>query len=305
MKKTVLFLLAATLCLSFAACNTQEQEQEQEQSEISTEESQPMIPQPTFNVPAAPVNVYDAFKEYSITLSTGSEAKFRMFLPDGYNPEAKYPVVMLLHGAGERGNDNRSQLINAAQNLYNDLTSPVYGAIFIVPQCPFGKQWVNQSWTPGKYSLKDTPESDEIKMALEILSWAEKNYGIDTCRRYALGISMGGFGVWDLLLRHNDMFAAAVIMCGGGGDPTMAETVKDTPIYLAHSKDDTAVAYAGAEETAAKLKALGAKHFVFQPLNGYGHNVWNYTSENVLVMPWMFSHVKEAETEITESSNVE
>ncbi len=299
MRKILIALLAAAMCMSFAACDVQNQNETSGESgvasnETSSETSQEEEPKMTYNIPGAPVDVYDAFKEHSITLKNGSEASFRMFVPDGYNKEAKYPVVLMLHGAGERGDDNRVQLTNATQNLYNDLSSPVYGAIFIVPQCPLNKQWVNQPWTPGKYSLADTPESDEIKTALEILSWAEENYSIDSTRRYAMGISMGGFGVWDLLLRHGDMFASAVIMCGGGGDPTLADTIKDIPIYLAHSKDDTAVAYAGAEETAKALKALGAEKFVFQSLDGYGHNVWNYTSQNVLVMPWMFSHVKEA-----------
>ena len=91
--------------------------------------------------------------------SDGYEIPYVLYLPANYDEAKDYPVLLLLHGAGERGNDNELQLFHAVDELYETRQALMDECIFLVPQCPPNEQWVDWPWVNGYYALDEIPES--------------------------------------------------------------------------------------------------------------------------------------------------
>jgi predicted peptidase len=215
---------------------------------------------------------------------------YEIFFPKDYSAQQQLPLLIFLHGAGERGNNNTSQMKHMLLNLFKAEGSPLWDSIVICPQCPDGQQWVDTPWSKGGYTLDEVPESNEIKAALEILDFVENNYTTDLDRYYLTGLSMGGFAVWDMIMRHTERFAAAVPICGGA-DYTQASKLVNMPIYTFHDRGDTTVPPKGTQEMVAALTVLGG-NIQYEELSGKGHNVWDYASSKAEVWTWLFEQVR-------------
>ena len=98
---------------------------------------------------------------------------------------------------------------------------------------------------------------------------------------------MGGFGTWDLIMRHPDLFAAAVPICGGA-DIYQAQKLKDKPIYTIHGSSDPTVPCSGTRDMVKYLRQFGSTVVEYEEKVGYGHNVWDYASQNVAIWNWLF-----------------
>ncbi|MBQ7353958.1 MAG: prolyl oligopeptidase family serine peptidase [Clostridia bacterium] len=213
---------------------------------------------------------------------------YQIYVPSNYDPAKQYPVLLFLHGAGERGNGNDKQMVHVIANLFNQKNTPVTDAIVICPQCPDNNQWVDTPWANGSYSTSAVKQSNEASALLELLDQIAATYSTDPDRYYVMGISMGGFGTWDLLMRAPDRFAAGVPICGGA-DPAMADTLKNVPIYTTHSIDDPVVPISGTREMVEALQAAGSTVIRYDEVNGKGHEVWKSFSEQTKVLEWLFS----------------
>lgn len=232
--------------------------------------------------------VVELFAAKTFTAADRTRLPYRIYVPSNYDPAKQYPVLVFLHGAGERGNDNTAQLVHVIGNLFNQKDSPVHDAIVICPQCPSNNQWVDTPWANGSYSLANVPQSNESKAVVELLDQIAKTYSTDSDRYYAMGISMGGFGTWDLVMRYPDKFAAAVPICGGA-DPSMAEVLKDFPIYTAHGSADPTVPVAGTREMVEALQSAGSTVVIYEEKAGKGHDVWTEFSQQTEVLEWLFT----------------
>ena len=195
---------------------------------------------------------------------------YRLVLPETYDETKSYPMIVFLHGAGERGNDNVLQLFHCVQYLADTLPE----CIIVAPQCPVNNQWVDTPWTNGAYSIDKVPESNELKAVIELLDALQEEFNVDADRIYASGLSMGGFGAWDLMMRHNDYFAAGVLVCGGG-DPSQAEALKDTPLFVFHGDADDAVPVSGSRDTVQAIRDAGGELVQYVEYPGKGHGIWN------------------------------
>ena len=214
---------------------------------------------------------------------------YRLFVPADYDAGKKYPVLLFLHGAGERGNDNSSQFANAIQTLFTAREKLLKETIVIIPQCPAGEQWVNTSWSNGNYSTDKVKESKSLSTVIKILEKVEEEYSCDTDRVYAFGLSMGGYGTWDLLARHGELFAAAVPICGGG-DESKAEALSDIPIWTCHSDKDPIVKFEGTERMYQAISAYGKGKITFTPVASSDHGAaWNAASSNKELIDWLYS----------------
>ncbi len=213
---------------------------------------------------------------------------YRIYVPSDYDPQKSYPVVTILHGAGERGNDNQAQLKNMVPALFNQNNSKYMDAIIICPQCPSGQQWVDTPWTKGNYSVDEIPESNELKAAFGLSEWAKYNLAVDLDRVYIMGLSMGGFGTWDMIMRHKESFTAAIPICGGA-DPEYAEYLKDFPIWTLHGTRDSSVPYAGTEAMCQALKEAGSTSYHFDTLENQGHIIWDTVGNSNEIADWLFS----------------
>lgn len=218
----------------------------------------------------------------------GYEIPYVLYLPANYDEAKEYPVLLLLHGAGERGNDNELQLFHAVDELYETRQALMDECIFLVPQCPLNELWVDWPWENGNYALDEIPESKALSTVMKILDGVIKDYAADTNRVYIMGISMGGFGTWDALVRHEPIFAAGVPLCGGG-DPSKVDILKEIPIWCVHGTVDSAVPFAGTEEMYNTIVAAGGERITFEPMEGMDHNIWDYATTNGALIDWLFA----------------
>lgn len=216
---------------------------------------------------------------------------YRFYFPDDYDEKKEtyaYPVVLFLHGADERGVDNEATLIHVLQDWFNDKESPIYQSIVIVPQCPEGEQWVNTPWENGSYDSNAVGESDAIKEALAILEKICATESVNRNRIYVAGISMGGYGTWNLLMNHSDIFAAGMPICGAA-DPSRAEVLKDMPIFAFHGDRDSVVPVSGTREMVDAIIAAGGTKAIFHEVLNTDHNSWSYAASRGDVLRWIFS----------------
>ena len=217
---------------------------------------------------SAKVDVYKTEKR--IFENGNTVLPYRLVLPENYDDAKSYPMLVFLHGAGERGNDNELQLFHCVQYLADTLPE----CIIVAPQCPANNQWVDTPWTKGAYSIDKVPESNELKAVVELLDTLQEEFNVDADRIYASGLSMGGFGAWDLMMRHNDYFAAGILVCGGG-DLSQAEALKDTPLFVFHGDADPTVPVSGSRDVVQAIRDAGGELVQYVEYAGQGHGIWN------------------------------
>ncbi len=208
-----------------------------------------------------------------------------------YYPETqkqKSPLFVFLHGAGERGDDNSSQLIHIAPILTNEVNRKKYPAILVFPQCPEDGYWANVDITEDGQWLPDGSKepTPSMQRVIELIESLMQNPSVDTDRIYISGLSMGGFGTFDLISRHPEWFAGAVAICGGA-DLNKADNYKDVPLWVAHGAQDPVVPVDLSRSVVAKLKNMSGKIKYTEYPEG-GHNIWNDVYKDPEVLSWLF-----------------
>lgn len=233
-----------------------------------------------------PYDVNSVFEKKEFTRN-GYTLRYRLYIPRNYDCGEMYPLVLFLHGAGERGSDNEKQMTVALPTIFADPSSPVYDSIVMAPQCPEGRQWVASDYETGTYSIADTPETAVLENTLAALDEVIKEYNVDVDRIYVTGISMGGYGTWDLLSRHGARFAAGMPICGGG-DPSYAKLLKRIPIRTFHGNADPAVPVTGTRKMFASIRKAGGENISYTEFDGWSHNVWDKAYSDTSNFVWMF-----------------
>jgi predicted peptidase len=207
--------------------------------------------------------------------------------PKNMDQSQLYPLVIFLHGAGERGDDNKAQLRYAMKFAHSQDQFPCY---VFVPQCPANHRWVEVDW--GDREPHKTPEQPSLSMGLllELLPTLIKDNRVDASRIYVVGMSMGGFGTWDLLVRRPDLIAAAVPICGGA-DNSQAKRIAHIPVWVWHGDKDTGVPTVRAQSIVAALKEAGGNP-IYTELPGVGHFSWLDAFKSDELFPWLFAQKK-------------
>ncbi len=216
---------------------------------------------------------------------------YRKYIPDHAEGE-KLPLLIFLHGAGERGDDNTKQLTNSSvmPHYFKDEIVNNFKAAVIAPQCPDEKQWVDTPWDKGDYSLDEVGETPYIKLTVKLIEELSKEDFIDESRIYVTGVSMGGYGTWNIIMTHPDLFAAAAPICGGA-DSSKAELVKNIPINTYHGGSDWVVPTEGTRVMVKALKAVGG-NIRYTEYEGCEHNSWDNAYSEPDFFPWLFSQEK-------------
>jgi predicted peptidase len=230
-----------------------------------------------------PVDVFEAreFKDF-----TGATLQYRLLVPQDYDPATKYPLVLFLHGAGERGDDNERQLVHGMGDLAKSDMRGRHPAFVVAPQCPDGKRWVEVPWEADSHELPEQA-SESLSLVLKLLEELSNEFSLDPNRIYVTGLSMGGFGAWDLLTRRPELVAAAIPICGGG-DPKHVALFKGTPIWAFHGDGDETVKVKRSREMVKALRAAGGQP-VYTEYEGVGHDTWTETYANRAVWDWLFA----------------
>lgn len=233
----------------------------------------------------------ERFEARTYADAAGNKLLYRLLKPKDYDPNRKYPVVVFLHGAGERGNDNVAQLKHGMADFASDAVRNKYPAFVIAPQCPNNEKWVDVDWSSAKHDMPERPAS-AMRLTLATLEQLQKEFSLDADRLYITGLSMGGYGTWDALQRHPNLFAAAIPICGGG-DPKHAAKFVKVPLWAFHGDKDTAVRPERSREMIAALKAAGGEP-KYTEYRDTGHDSWTATYKDPAVHAWLFAQRRPA-----------
>lgn len=219
----------------------------------------------------------------------GTVVKYRWSAPEVVEPGKTYPLVLFLHGAGERGIDNTAQLKHGVTPILEGAKKLGVPCFLIAPQCPEGRWWAPIDFATMRLNAADKP-NDLLGALLALVKETMAKQPIDPHRFYVTGLSMGGYATWDLLGRAPEMIAAAVPVCGGG-DPSLVARFKDIPVWVFHGEADNTVPVKSAKDMIEALEKVGGKPKVtYYP--GVGHDSWTQTYANTEVLKWMFAQRK-------------
>jgi predicted peptidase len=218
----------------------------------------------------------------------GNTLPYRLLVPD--QADAPMPVLLFLHGAGERGDDNRRQLIHGKDLLTK--AAREFGCIVVAPQCPPGQKWSIVDWSKDKITFSDEP-SVPMRLANDLIDSLAEQYNIDTNRLYIMGLSMGGYGSWDAVCRWPGRFAAAAPVCGGA-DPAQANLLVNTPIWAFHGDADQVVSPDLTRNMIQAIKEAGGEP-KYTEYPGVGHNSWSRAFADPDLLPWLTSQSLEAD----------
>ncbi|MEY3175834.1 MAG: hypothetical protein RLZZ436_3748 [Planctomycetota bacterium] len=215
--------------------------------------------------------LYEA-KVFKSPQNESQVVNYRLLIPDGYDaaPDSRFPLVLFLHGAGERGADNRRQLIHGAAQFSTPERRRKYACFVAAPQCPGGRWW-----------------SDSLEPVMELVKQLQSDYRIDSSRLYVTGLSMGGFGTFELTTRYPDVFAAAAPICGGG-DPTQAKTLAALPLWVFHGDADRVVPVGFSRSMVKAIESAGGMP-KYTEYPGVGHDCWTETYANPDFHAWLFA----------------
>lgn len=219
---------------------------------------------------------------------------YRILLPLNYDASKKYPLILVLHGAGERGNNNEAQLVHGSYLFLKDSVREQFPAIVVFPQCPATSFWSNVKFkfdTATKNRSFEFQSEGEptiaMKLAQELLYKVIKDYPINKKQIYVGGLSMGGMGTFEIVRRNPKLFAAAFPICGGGAAAT-APAMKKVKWWVFHGDVDAVVPAAWSQEMVDALKVAGAdvKYSLYPGVN---HNSWDNAFAEPGLLPWLFS----------------
>lgn len=177
-------------------------------------------------------------------IQNGDTMPYRLLLPKDYDVSKQYPLVVFLHGRGESGRDNETQLVHGASLFLRDSIRNRYPAFVLFPQCAADSYWSNVVTikdSTGKrnfYFIENGQPSEAMELLLHLVDYIFQAYPINKEQVYVMGLSMGGMGTYELVRRKPGTFAAAVAICGGA-HPATAKELSKTAWWLFHGlKDD-------------------------------------------------------------------
>ncbi len=219
------------------------------------------------------------------TAPDGKVVKYRWSAPETVEAGKTYPLILFLHGSGERGMDNAAQLkhgVNPILDGAKKLDQPVF---LIAPQCPPDRWWSPINSETMQLSEAEKP-NDLLESLVALVDDTIKKSPVDAKRFYVTGISMGGFATWDLLGRIPRRIAAAIPVCGGG-DPSLAGRFREVPIWAFHGEADPVVPVRTTREMIEFLeKAGGTPKATYYPQ--IQHESWVQTYSDPELIRWMF-----------------
>lgn len=208
-------------------------------------------------------------------LQRSVEISYLLYLPPeyGYTSGKTWPLLLFLHGAGERGTNLQRVAIHGPPSMVKQGTN--FPFIIVAPQCPEGRRWENEG-------------------LLRLLEHVTQQHAVDASRVYLTGLSMGGYGTWKLGLAYPEKFAAIVPICGGGEyiDALLVSrdkpaALKSLPVWAFHGAKDPVVPLDESERMVNTLKKLGVEEVKLTVYPEANHNSWTETYNNPELYEWL------------------
>jgi predicted peptidase len=209
-------------------------------------------------------------QEFTEQVTIDVHARYLLYLPEGYGKEGtKWPLVLFLHGSGERGTDLELVKKHGPPMLVE--AGRQYPFILVSPQCPEDEDW-------------------SVPVVRALVDRILERHSVDRSRIYLTGISRGGKGVWNTAIAYPDLFAAIAPICGWG-DSTKVSVLKDVPTWVFHGKKDPVIAFEREERMVKNLEAAGG-NVRFTAYPEAGHDCWTETYNNPEFCSWMLDQRK-------------
>ncbi len=238
------------------------------------------------------LNIYER-KEF---VFNGNKLPYRILYPVNFDKTKKYPLLLFLHGAGERGKDNEKQLMHGSKLFITDENRKNFPAIIIFPQCPEESFWaaakIDRSVQPYKIDFDYNAQPTwPLAAANELVKKTINEGSVDKSKVYITGLSMGGMGTFESVYRNPDMYAAALPICGGGDVKNYDKRVAKTAFWVFHGAADAIVNVKLSQQMVDKLKALKAE-VKYSEYPGVNHNSWDNAFAEKDYLNWMLQHKK-------------
>ena len=215
----------------------------------------------------------------------GQTLPYRLLAPD--TSSGKVPLVIFLHGAGERGTDNLAQLKHGASLFVKKDVQEKFPCYVLAPQCPEEQRWVEWDWTL-PYVKQPAEPSAPLKLVIAVMETLLKERpDIDQDRIYVTGLSMGGYGTWDLATRLPERFAAIAPVCGGG-DPDKAGAIAKLPVWTFHGDADPVVKVELTRRMVSAVQKAGGQP-LYSEYPAVTHDSWSNAYSEPQLLPWMFA----------------
>ena len=209
---------------------------------------------------------------------------YRLLVPQDYDPKKAYPVIVYLHGAAGRGDDNAEPLNWGPLLFLEPSLREKHRFFLLVPQCSRSSAWAESSWS----GLTGPREGEALRLTLELVSdILPREFNIDAKRRYLTGVSMGGHAVWVALVRRPGFFAAAIPVCSGGSPKIVNDAAARYPVWVFHSDDDHLVPVQQARDLVKTWRQHGgiAKYTEY---TGLKHSSWKKAYVEPEMFDWLF-----------------
>ncbi len=222
---------------------------------------------------------------------------YRILFPQNFDPTKKYPLILVLHGSGEKGDDNEAQLKYGASLFLKSAIREQYPAIVIFPQCPKNSSWTDMQSTKDSTGNRkfffptDAKPTKAMQALLDLTDEFLDKPFVNKHQVYVGGLSMGGMGTFEIIGRKPQIFAAAFPMCGGDNSLNAKKYAKKVPLWIFHGAKDNTVSPDHSIVMVDAIKAAGGDpKFTLYPNDG--HNCWDDAFAEPELLPWLFSHTK-------------
>ncbi|HZY81928.1 MAG TPA: prolyl oligopeptidase family serine peptidase [Cyclobacteriaceae bacterium] len=229
--------------------------------------------------------------EKKLYISGNDTLRYRLLLPENYDKSKKYPLVLFLHGGGERGNDNEKQLLHCLPRFLEPANRKNLQCIVIAPQCPLADSWnsakTNREVTPPVREFDYTkPAPKALQMAIDATKSIIKEGSVDKKKVVIVGLSMGGMGTFEAVGRYPKIFVAAAPICGGGDAKFYSKKQAKVDFWIFHGDADNTVDVKYSREMNERLKELKAD-VKYTEYPGVGHNSWNNAFAEGGFLEWL------------------
>jgi predicted peptidase len=241
---------------------------------------------------------FGAYKR-ELFIRRGDTLRYRILYPEKYTKEKAYPLVVFLHGAGERGNDNEHQLDHGGNLFLRDSLRKQFPAIVVFPQCPPDSFWNRFTirmdtakaavWNRSLNTSALTTPERLVKLLMDSLA---ENGIADKKRIYLGGLSLGGFGTYDLVIHFPGYFAAAFPICGQANTKLFTERAAKVPVWIFHGALDNVIDPQPDRNLIKALQGIGAKNARYTEYPMANHNSWDNAFAEPDLLPWLFSFKK-------------
>lgn len=224
--------------------------------------------------------------------------RYRILYPLNYNPGKKYPVLVFLHGSGERGRDNEKQLVHGGELFLKKEIREKFSAIIIFPQCPADTSWsyyesVYDSLSKERRLVFPTQEGPAYpeRMVKQLTDSLIRIGLADEDHIFIGGLSRGAIGTYDLIIRYPTYYAAAFTIAGACNVQLMLNNGKHIPLWIFHGAKDDIInpSYDRELYTSLKNKNAPVKYTEYPEAN---HNSWDPAFAEPALLPWLFSQHK-------------